>query len=549
MREIVSKYFVFLWHMAKWAITALLLILAASCTPAHRFSHDDERLLLRLDSVLEHHSVYTAEKEKRIAALRSLDHGLDAASRYTLYDRLYSEYFSYDFDSTATYAIRKLDAAIETKNREYIAIASLNLARAELARGNEVDALISIRKAEPDTLTQAVLRLYYDTMIAFEESQGHDALPYYQRLHSLLDSTSMSWVYNESNLLRALGRHDDAIALMEKNADRLSDSTHGTAISNFITGRLYLDINDSIAAMPHLIVSAINDVMTPVRDYSSLLELASLLFAYGDIDRAYRYINVTAEDLNASSVTANVIATNNLMPAIIAAYDSRNALRKSQQDRFIIGIAILVILLASALVWVQKSRKKAARAADDQAILNRRLNEINASLAAINAELTESNKVKDAYIVQYLNLCSYYIECVDRYRNNLRAVARNKGVNEMLYILNSGTTVDKELKEFYNSFDSTFLKLFPNFVQQFNNLLLPDKRVTLRQGELLTTELRVFALIRLGITDSEQIASFLRRSLSTIYNYRVKMRNAALGSRDDFERLVMLIASSDPTKT
>lgn len=522
----------------------IVAIVTISCNTASHSPSEVEPLLQQLDSALQHHASYTADKENRIATLRSLDRNIDAASRYQLYDRLYSEYYSFDFDSAAVYAIRKREAAREAGNRVGEALASLNLARAELARGHEADALLAIKEAETDTIHPEIRATYFDAMIAFEEAHDRIAIQYYNRRREELDSQSHAWVYNESNRLRALNRQAEALDLMKRNRNRLSNDVRGRAISNYITGRLYLELGDSISAIHHYCISAINDVMTPVRDYSSLLELTSLLFAYGDIERAYRYINVTVKDLNASSVNANIIATSKLIPAIISAYDSRNKTRQEQQHRLIIGIVILSVLLGAALIWARKAHHKTARIAAEEVELNHRLHEINDSLAVINKELSESNKVKEAYIVQYLNLCSYYIECVDRYRNNLRAVARNKGVDEMLYMLNSGSTIDKELKEFYNSFDTTFLQLFPDFVEQLNELLEPDKRISLRPGELLTTELRVFALIRLGITDSEQIASFLRRSISTIYNYRVKMRNAAQGMREDFELRVSQISSN-----
>jgi len=157
----------------------------------------------------------------------------------------------------------------------------------------------------------------------------------------------------------------------------------------------------------------------------------------------------------------------------------------------------------------------------------------------INQKLQESNNIKEAYIGRYMDLCSAYIDSVEKYRANLSKIARTEGSSEVMKALKSSTYVEDELREFYANFDATFLHLFPNFVEQFNSLLIENERLTPKQGRLLNTELRIFALIRLGITDSIKISVFLRHSVSTIYNYRVKMRNAALDNRDDFENQVM----------
>ena len=95
--------------------------------------------------------------------------------------------------------------------------------------------------------------------------------------------------------------------------------------------------------------------------------------------------------------------------------------------------------------------------------------------------------------------------------------------------------------ELYAKFDSIFLNIYPDFIEEFNNLLVPEERIYPKQDELLTTELRIYALIRLGITDSNKIASFLRYSLRTVYNYRTKVRNKSAVTRGDFEDYVKKI--------
>ena len=140
-----------------------------------------------------------------------------------------------------------------------------------------------------------------------------------------------------------------------------------------------------------------------------------------------------------------------------------------------------------------------------------------------------------------MDMCSEYIDSANRYRVSLNRIARDQGTKALLEELQSAATLNDRIQEFYDDFDATFLHIFPNFVEQFNALIAEDKRKPVKPGKLLNTELRVFALIRLGITDSGKIAKFLRYSVSTIYNCRVRMRNAALDDRDHFEQQVMRI--------
>ena len=192
------------------------------------------------------------------------------------------------------------------------------------------------------------------------------------------------------------------------------------------------------------------------------------------------------------------------------------------------GISVLLVLLAIVTALVIKDRKSLAST-------NRRLNRYI-------SRLKESNEIKETYISRYIDLCSDYIGRLDKYRSELRKIAKNDGVEALTRELRSTEVIEKELQEFYAQFDATFLDLFPDFITQLNNLLQEDKKIYPKGKDgLLSTELRVCALIRLGVTDSVKISEFLRRSVSTIYNYRVKMRNAAVDSREDFEQRIMKI--------
>jgi len=139
------------------------------------------------------------------------------------------------------------------------------------------------------------------------------------------------------------------------------------------------------------------------------------------------------------------------------------------------------------------------------------------------------------------HLDGFYIDKIENYRKLLYKKATQNDYATLTKILKSTTEVEAELEELYKNFDTIFLNIYPNFVTHFNALLEEDEPIRPKKGELLNTELRIFALIRLGITDSNKIAEFLRYSLRTVYNYRTKVRNKAKGERDTFEEKVKQI--------
>jgi DNA-binding CsgD family transcriptional regulator/type II secretory pathway pseudopilin PulG len=215
--------------------------------------------------------------------------------------------------------------------------------------------------------------------------------------------------------------------------------------------------------------------------------------------------------------------------------------QKAKLQSYAIVISVLAILLVIALAYIyrQMRRLSAARhnlqSANDQLkSINLELKELNARLSQANIELSESNQIKEVYIGRFIKLCSTYIEKLDEFRRMVNKRISSGKTDELLQYTRSYESLDDVIQEFYANFDSAFLRIFPDFVEKVNGLLCPDDKIILKKDELLNTELRILALVRLGIHDSSQIADFLRYSVNTIYNYRAKVKNRAL-SRDDFE--------------
>lgn len=153
--------------------------------------------------------------------------------------------------------------------------------------------------------------------------------------------------------------------------------------------------------------------------------------------------------------------------------------------------------------------------------------------------------MKDEYITKFFSICSSYIDKLENYRIKVNRKLKAKQYSDLLQFTSSSQMKEDELKELFDGFDEVFLHLFPTFVEDFNALLREEERIDNPEPGKLTTDLRIFALIRLGIDESSRIAEFLRYSPNSIYNYRARIKNKAVGNRDDFERNVKEIGISE----
>ena len=285
-----------------------------------------------------------------------------------------------------------------------------------------------------------------------------------------------------------------------------------------------------------------------IKDHASLWMLAQLLYEDGDMERAYQYMRFSWNATKFYNARLRSWQSADVLSLIDKTYQ---AMIEKQNDRLqqnLLLITALLVLLIVALGYIYRQMKKLADARNHLQVANKQLNglneelrQMNSCLSSTNIELSESNQIKEEYIARFIKLCSTYINRLDAYRRMVNKKVSAGQIAELLKITRSQDALDEELEELYANFDTAFLHLFPNFVGKFNDLLQENEQILPKKGELLNTELRIFALIRLGIEDSSQIAEFLRYSVNTIYNYRAKVRNKARGSREDFDDLVRKI--------
>jgi len=519
-----------------------------------------ESLLNELDRTIENKEIYEHSKETLIKNIKGLlKRSTSDGQRFSIYSNLYNEYFNYNLDSALLCANNKFALAKKLANQDLIDEAKLDLANIYITSGMYVETLdlingIHKKSILPDLRPRYfhIYRTVYGAMLSNcaspEKRKEYAQLvdSYRDSMRVTLGSGDISYLFVLTDEMNEKGRYQEALDLLLKKSQDKNTTVHEKAMMAYTLSTAYLGVGNREEAKRYMIMSAINDLQTPVKEYKALQELAYLLYQEGEIDRAYNYINCSINDALQSNARMNIPAITHLLPIISNAYDTRMKARDRQQTFFMIFISVLLLFLAVAMLFVYRQKKRLFVAKSEQSQanqelskLNEELKDTNGQLVEINQKLLESNSIKDAYVGRYMDLCSDYIDKVEKYRATLNKIAKTEGAAELMKTIKSSTLIDDDLREFYANFDATFLHLFPNFVEQFNSLLVEDERLTPKQGRLLNTELRIFALIRLGITDSVKIAGFLRHSVSTIYNYRVKMRNASLNGRDDFENQVM----------
>ena len=524
-----------------------------------------DSLLLKLDQAIKERPIYMEQKELKLVELKRLLHRqIPDEERFAILGTLLDEYRSFNTDSALHMAEEREQIAIRLGNREYIDNARMNKADVLGMTGMYKEVMDLMRNIHIDRLPVDIHPYYYHiyrtvyglmadyAVTAYEKKlyteltdKYRDSLLLVNKDNLLIHTLIQSDQYNVRN------EYDKAIRLLTDYLALQKNYEHDVAICAYTLSESYRLKGDKEKEKEYLIVSAMADMKTAVREYISLRKLAVLLYQEGDIERAYSYVKICMEDAAACNARLRKLEILEIFPIINDAYQQKTEKQQEQMKWALVSISLLSLFLLLAIFYVYKQMKKVAAARREVIDANKRLKELNDELHLSNAQLKEANHsiaensyLKEEYIGRYMDQCSVYLEKMDNYRRSLGKIAATGNVEELYKNIKSSKFIEGELKEFYTNFDNTFLQLFPTFVEDFNALLADDEQISLKAGERMNTELRIFALIRLGITDSVKIAQFLRYSVTTIYNYRTKVRNKAAGDRDLLEQEVMTIGKS-----
>ena len=517
-------------------------------------------LLREIDAIIKNRQIYGAEKEARIADLKRLL--VEAASdeqRYGFCGRLFDEYRAYNLDSSFVYAQRKEELARRLNKQDYLDDSAMNMAEVMGTTGMYKEALELLGGIDKKTLPGYLYGYYYHLYRTIYGLMGDYAVTeeakneYYRMTDLYRDSLlqvnasdSLGHVLVMADKCIVHAQYDEAIRMLAEYYGKPSLDEHAQAMITYTISEGCRLKGDKEGQKHYLALSAIADLKSAVKEYVSLRKLASLVYEAGDIDRAYNYLKCSLEDATLCNARLRTLEILQVFPIIDQAYQLKTKRQQQEMKVSLICISLLSVFLLVAIFFVYKQMKKVAAArrevVDTNTLLqelNEELHDSNSQLKEMNHTLSEANYIKEEYIGRYMDQCSTYLDKMDLYRRSLNKIAAAGRVEELYKAIKSSQFLDEELKEFYANFDVTFLQLFPSFVEEFNALLTEPMQP--KPGEQLNTELRIFALIRLGITDSTKIAQFLRYSVTTIYNYRTRVRNKAVGERDEFEAKVMQI--------
>ena len=521
------------------------------------FANTLDSLLTELDVTMQNRKKYDLEKEKKIVNFKKiLFVEKNDLKKYSLMNDIIKEYIPYQLDSALFYMNKNLLLSSKFSDKKYIDKVKIDLAGVLSSTGNYKESVDMLNSIDENNLDEATKnQFYHESMWTYYRLFFYSPLPdskkiygqlyndYMNKLLVRLDKNSTFYLSIIERVYREKNDIKNSIATNKELLKRNRIGTREFSMFAFSQALNYRNLGDKESEKKYLILSSISDIKASVKDNAATTELALMLFKEGDLERAHHNINFAFEDASFFNSKLRFVSISNILPIIDKAYETEihKKNKKLQISLIVISILSLIVLMTSFYIYKQYRNLVKAR---------KKLEEVNNKLTQINQELSESydkiseiNQVKEHYIVNLLINNSENIDSLDVYGKTVTKLIISKKTEELLKLTKSKNFLDKELAKFYYNFDNIFLSIYPDFVAKFNNLLIDEEQIILKRDELLTTELRIFALIRLGINDSSKIAKILRYSVTTIYNYRVKTKNKAKINREEFEKEVMKIGS------
>lgn len=548
-----------------------LLFPAYVCADTSKHALEENRKLLHsLDSLLEQQDLFVRVKEERIKQLKmQYSRVKDVKELYAMNRMVYLEYRVYDADSALHYINKNIQLAQQTNNRTWEVVSLLEQSFVLTSSGLLTEALKAVSDIQPEELPQNLRSEYFGRLCTLYSrlrdysSENSQLSEHYNNLQKAFrDSVYLTatpdelrywncraWIYLGTPEIEPVKQ------AFEENKQTLSDDSRKYSIATYNLSAIYRSENNESKYLENLILSAMADIRSVNGDIGSLQEIAEYLFKHGEIDRAYNYILYCSQKAMLFHNRVRIVKMSHLQNQIYKAYQEQSRTQQKRLQASLIAVSFLFLVLIGAFLFIRKQMRRLKEAnlkldstnqklsinmdalsAAHQRLeeVNMQLKDLNTQLQEVNDQLRESNYVKEEYIGYVFNICSTYISKLEEFRKNINRKLKVGQIEDVKAMTDSSATASNELKEFYQNFDTIFLHLYPDFVGDFNALLLPEERIELKEGELLNTELRIHALIRLGITDSVKIADFLHCSAQTVYNNRLRTRNKSIIPKEDF---------------
>ena len=536
--------------MRTFPIFMLLVLLTTS--PVYAKPQND---LASLDSVLSISDTFLKNKKRRIDSIKSrIPVNAPIMDKLKGYDRLYEEYLTLSFDSAMKYINLAEKLVSDTGDYDLNAKVKIHKSMSYATSGHFSQAIDELKKIQSSCLSDTLLEKYYQAYqwtygLWAEYSQDKTFAPIYYRnsktyLDSLIQVTPRNTsLYNYRIAEKALMfNHDFETAKKNylKVVDKEPKNSRLYAQSAFALAQAYNNLQDRANYRKWLINAAISDQMIPLKENLALQDVAILIKNEdGDLERANAYLTYSLNDALEYNNRLRILEIGKKLPAIATAYQETVLAKNKQLHLYLVTIVIIVIILIIAIAIIIEQKRK---------IRNRNvtLSTFNDQLKVFNKQLQETNRSREQYVNLFLNLCAGYIDKYNRMQLTVTSKVKAGQYNELQKLLQANSRPSEaELREVFFNFDTAFLRLYPDFIKNVNTLLQPDKAICPKSSELLNANLRILALIRMGITDSTKIATLLFYSQQTIFNRRTEMRNRAI-NRDSFEKEIMDICPIYP---
>ena len=522
-----------------WLLMMVVMPMVANAAFSRNADLEDEdELLHRLDQYIARRDEFSSKKEKKLIRMKKkLNLTSGKRERLSLYNQIYREYYTYRYDSAMVYAKRGLQLAEQLHDDYYINLNKINRA-AVLSTGGfysqAEDLLLSLK---PEDISPKLMQYYYYTLTwvynywgAFcersefkEEMQDKKKLYLAKTLEYMGNKQSALYYYLNGELeylqhrtdKKVLGWYQKALA-----ASPVDSRVHASAA--YCIARYYQDNEQMDIYEKYLVQAAISDQVCPLKENLALQELSTSLYNKDAkyAKRVSKYIYCSMEDAQFYNNRLRMVEISRILPLIT----ETNHQREIRQNR-IITISLVVVSIVSLgflamMFFVFRINKRLAKS-------RREVRSQNMFLEELNQKLLNTNKRRETYMRLFMDISAVYIKKLDDYRKLVSRKIKAKQTADLLTAINSYKLAEEEASSFYIRFDKAFMDLYPNFVDEFNQLLLPEKQIVLPAPNSLTKELRIYALMRLGITDGQELATLLFYSTQTIYNYKTSIRKRA----------------------
>ena len=510
-------------------------------------SSGNDSLLNQLNRTIESAPVYDAEKIRQIDLLRKALHKNDHLSlqgQYALCQQLYEQFKVFKYDSAFAYAQQLQSLAREMNDPARINYAGLKLGFVLLSSGMfketgdylaaiNVAALPDSARAEYYTLKG---RYYYD--LSDYSGDQYFAPVYTDQGNIYMDSAmvlfkphSFSYDYNYGLMYQKKGNMDSARYFYKLTVAHNDLTTHQIAIATSSLGNIYIRTGKKDSAIIMMTRAAIADIRSSTKETTAMFILAGLLFKDQDVKHASRYIEYAVADASFYGARLRKVQVSAILPII----EGEKINTVEGQKKLLFVYAAVVTLLLLLLVWlaviILKQYKKLQAA-------QKVITSAHALQQEVNDKLMEANTIKEEYIGYCFQVNSAYLDKIKKFKKLADQKLTDNKYGEVKYLVNN-IDLKEERDELFRSFDRIFLKIFPNFVGVFNSFFREEDQIKLKDNELLNTDLRIFALIRIGISDNVKIAQILEYSVNTIYTYKTKIKNKAIIPKEEFEERLM----------